>query len=364
DCEKCVFVLAIDYDVVCRGVEAKYGKLSDDKAANENKGKSFFDKIIQVPFKMPVAEYNIQNYIKTCFKEIGITCEDSEISIYEDLIKRSIGANPRGMKRLFNAYLLLKIVVTDAVLESDKNKLLLFAVLCLQHAFEKTYEYLVRNRNELTGENLRLLENSDYQDVKTHLPEYAASEEEFSRLKPFMESFIRLINRDTDTNDINKDELANLVNVMGISSITSAGDESKPYRAKTEVKDIRELNIGGKDSAFLEKMISAVKAVGLDVRESMRNNKTVTIVFKNKNGAGTTFTEFYIQAKSYLVYCSGREKSVFETPEISAILERRGIKDIEPGHNYYYVKFKISERDADLSDLTALAEACYKSYSE
>lgn len=366
DCEKCVFVLAIDYDVVCRGVEAKYGKLSDDKAANENKGKSFFDKIIQVPFKMPVAEYNIQNYIKTCFKEIGITCEDSELSIYEDLIKRSIGANPRGMKRLFNAYLLLKIVVTDAVLETDKNKLLLFAVLCLQHSFEKTYEYLVRSRNELTGEGLRLLENGEYQDVKERLPEYTASEEEFSRLKPFMESFISLINRDDDSNDINKDELANLVNVMGISSITSAGDESKPYRAKTEVKDIRELNIGGKDSAFLEKMISAVKAVAPDVRESMRNNKTVTIVFKNKNGAGTTFTEFYVQAKGYLVYCSGREKSVFMTPEITEIRKRRSItdNDIHEESNYACVKFKISEGDTDLSDLTALAEACYKSYSE
>ncbi len=46
DCERCVFVLAVDYDVVARGVKAKYGDtLSDEK------GKSFFDKIIQLPFK-------------------------------------------------------------------------------------------------------------------------------------------------------------------------------------------------------------------------------------------------------------------------------------------------------------------------
>ena len=150
--------------------------------------------------------------------------------------------------------------------------------------------------------------------------------------------------------------MANQVNVMGISSITSAGDESKPYRAKTEVKDIRELNIGGKDPAFLEKMISAVKAVAPDVRESMRNNKTVTIVFKNKNGAGTTFTEFY---------CSGSDKSVFETPEIAEIMGRRNIDQIYSETNkYFYVKFKITEGDTDLSDLTALAKVCYKSYNE
>jgi len=59
DCEKCVFVLALDYNVVVSGVKQKYG--SDFKA---DKGRSFFDKIIQVPFKMPVAQYDIYNFVK------------------------------------------------------------------------------------------------------------------------------------------------------------------------------------------------------------------------------------------------------------------------------------------------------------
>lgn len=67
DCEKCVFVLAIDYGVVSRGVKEKYG---DD--FSEEKGKSFFDKIIQVPFKMPVADYDITNYVRKSFADIGI----------------------------------------------------------------------------------------------------------------------------------------------------------------------------------------------------------------------------------------------------------------------------------------------------
>ena len=41
DCRKCVFVLAIDYGVVARGVKAKYGG-----DFNDEKAKSFFDKII------------------------------------------------------------------------------------------------------------------------------------------------------------------------------------------------------------------------------------------------------------------------------------------------------------------------------
>ena len=54
ECERCIFVLAIDYDVVSRGVKAKYG---DD--IGESKGRSFFDKIIQVPFSLPVGKYEI-----------------------------------------------------------------------------------------------------------------------------------------------------------------------------------------------------------------------------------------------------------------------------------------------------------------
>lgn len=40
DCEHCVFILAIDYDVVCRGISQKYGEDFDKK-----KGKVFLMKL-------------------------------------------------------------------------------------------------------------------------------------------------------------------------------------------------------------------------------------------------------------------------------------------------------------------------------
>ncbi|MDD6012149.1 MAG: P-loop NTPase fold protein [Oscillospiraceae bacterium] len=363
DCENCVFVLAIDYDVVCRGVEAKYGKLSDEKTPNENKGKSFFDKIIQVPFKMPVAEYNIKNYIKSCFEEIGITCSPEELAVYEDLIRKSIGVNPRSMKRLFNAYLLLKIVVTDAVLRSDENKLLLFAVLCLQHAFEKTYEYLVRNRNDLKSYDLSILESGEFQDVKERITDFKISENEFIRLRPFMESFVSLIKKNND-NGISDDELQNLVNVLGISSLTSAGDESKPRSSKTEVSDIHDLNLGGNDISFLQKMIDAVKGVAPDIRESLRNNKTPKVDFKNQNGRGQTFVEFFVFKKSYDVYFTGCD-DVFKTPENAEILKSRKVRRIqENSSKNFYIRFRVYENDSELSDLRVLAKACYESFGE
>lgn len=80
DCKQCVFVLAIDYEVVIRGAIKKYGFASynsekiDEKERNREyeKGKSFFDKIIQVPFKVPVAVYDIKNYLRTVLTRLTL----------------------------------------------------------------------------------------------------------------------------------------------------------------------------------------------------------------------------------------------------------------------------------------------------
>ena len=52
DLKNCIFVLAIDYQVVIKGLKPKFGDLTSD---NERKFRSFFDKTIQLPFSMPVA---------------------------------------------------------------------------------------------------------------------------------------------------------------------------------------------------------------------------------------------------------------------------------------------------------------------
>lgn len=98
DCENCVFVLAIDYSVVVSGVKDKYGLNFD-----EEKGKSFFDKIIQVAFKMPIANYNIKEYVNKNLIDIDIKVDNENVlNRYVSLVNKSIGNNPRAMKRLFN----------------------------------------------------------------------------------------------------------------------------------------------------------------------------------------------------------------------------------------------------------------------
>ncbi|MDB4698379.1 KAP family NTPase, partial [Akkermansiaceae bacterium] len=65
----CVFVLAIDYDVVVKGLEGKFGKKTEE---NDREFRSFFDKIIQVPFSMPTGAYTIEDLMKDRLSVMGI----------------------------------------------------------------------------------------------------------------------------------------------------------------------------------------------------------------------------------------------------------------------------------------------------
>ena len=64
----CVFVLAIDYQVIVKGLEGKFGKQTIE---NEWEFRAFFDKIIQLPFMMPMGQYNIGKYVNKLLLDIG-----------------------------------------------------------------------------------------------------------------------------------------------------------------------------------------------------------------------------------------------------------------------------------------------------
>lgn len=221
DCPKCVFVLAIDYGVVIRGVKEKYGQDFDDE-----KGKSFFDKIIQVPFRVPLSSYNIQEYVKSNFEHIGVIIEKEDtLKIYVELIENSIGNNPRSMKRLFNSFLLLSNVAGEDIMNDDSKQLLLFALLCMQSQFADVYDYLIKLEvGELNSDTLKALTDSD--EV---LKKFQMDEEELRCFINFYEYFYDIVNKDKD-NIIDDTELEVLKNVLAFSSITNASSNNMQLR--------------------------------------------------------------------------------------------------------------------------------------
>ena len=78
DLPKCIFVLAIDYDVVVRGLKPRFGERTEK---NDREFRSFFDKIIQMPFTIPMSDYNLRNYLDESLRSIGFLTEEEECTL-------------------------------------------------------------------------------------------------------------------------------------------------------------------------------------------------------------------------------------------------------------------------------------------
>ena len=147
----CIFVLAIDYDVVVKGLEPKFGKLSD---SNEREFRSVFDKIKQVPFTLPVSNYKPMNFVLDSLVEIGyISKTEKNIPYVENHIEKivvsSVGKNPRSIKRLINTLSLLdcigKCAAKEEIDSSLETKIMNFAIVALQICYPKIYNILALN---------------------------------------------------------------------------------------------------------------------------------------------------------------------------------------------------------------------------
>lgn len=163
DIENCIFVLAIDYEVVIKGLEPKFGPYS---SKNEREFRSFFDKIIQLPFSMPVSSYEIGTFLSEALRKIGYLKGkdlDSNIKDVKNFATLTVGSNPRALKRLINILSLLSLISLEAIKDKDEDyeeeheqenvntklsevdssfKVINFAIVCLQVTFPSLYSIL------------------------------------------------------------------------------------------------------------------------------------------------------------------------------------------------------------------------------
>ncbi len=150
----CVFVLAIDYQVVIKGLKEKFGERTPE---NEWEFRAFFDKIIQLPFLMPMGSYDIGHYVNDLLRQIGFQ-DENEIDgeFVTNVVNYTIGGNPRSIKRLINSLALIKIF-NDSAEDEDSDdediisndvmteRQLQFALVCLQIASSDVYSLLSAN---------------------------------------------------------------------------------------------------------------------------------------------------------------------------------------------------------------------------
>lgn len=152
----CIFILAIDYEVVVKGLEPKFGKLTDK---NEREFRSFFDKIIQVPLSLPVNNYHPEAFLIKMLQEINYINDKDSLNIdhinesFSHIVEKTVGKNPRAIKRLINSRSLINCIskIEDAIPtkeplispDSVSGKIINFAVISIQISYPRIYNLLM-----------------------------------------------------------------------------------------------------------------------------------------------------------------------------------------------------------------------------
>ena len=268
--ENCIFILAIDYEVVVKGLAPKFGKMTEE---NEREYRSFFDKIVQLPFKMPIETYNIKEYLSSSLQKIQFfTAEEMESSITtvmdnedhsstvtqvstvsdlaRDMVAYSAGTNPRSIKRLLNTLSLIRIMyVNDLQQDRTPAKQLIFlGLICLQISYPSIYKLLMFNPefynwdDEFAQERrLKAIDEETYKQIS----EMEEFDEDWEQIlyracigNPFLikKAFhiSKLLNCIKSISFEDKEvDLGELIGYyLGIASITSVADDTTPVIEK------------------------------------------------------------------------------------------------------------------------------------
>ena len=155
DFPQCIMVLAVDYNVVIKGLRPKLGELT---AHNEHEFRVYFDKLIQLSFELPVGAYNVEQFLASALQSVGfVTAEDQRrnpelISDLSKIAGLSVGSNPRTLKRVANTLSLLTLIQqchgkaqqeqASATTQLCLTKKLSFALVCIQNAYPDIYDLL------------------------------------------------------------------------------------------------------------------------------------------------------------------------------------------------------------------------------
>ena len=327
DIPNCVFVLAIDYDVVVKGLEDKFGPKTEE---NEREFRSFFDKIIQVPFSMPTGTYDIEYFLVEKLKSIGIEVKESDKELYTKAVRYTIGFNPRSLKRYLNSFSLinhLREVQSDEEAQQDDDYML-FAILGIQISYPKIFRLLSQNPNYLNwNKGFANKFGIEWDDVQDKLKKYGESElidEEWEQVTwgacqkdPYLKSrafsLLELLNllrkRFGDTLE------EEIEHAMTFASITSVDDDVEAKQAVQKVGnktifDGLETKISQLQSeGFSDQAIQNYQTLWAPLYELAQTTDKFRISFAK---TGTSFNDESKlgRGKQQLIYCSNPSKKV------------------------------------------------------
>lgn len=332
--ENSIFVLAIDYEVVVKGVRKKYGEnLSEEKCRN------FFDKIIQLPFKMPVERYNLTELVRKAVQE-QTHMTDEGVNIVAEFISDVMGTNPRTFKRLVNAFFLINSVNEIGEEAESKTKeindVLMFCSLCIQMCLPKLYELMV---TASTKKQLKeLLEVKAAEEIRAYITKYFIDMEETDKEFNEIIKGIRLFHEEVlnPVSEKFKEEvvLESLFGLLAVTSITMVSADTAANSGRKSATKITHIRINEKEIA----VASANAAIVETFRSLLGKNMSYMEEFMLQNPAFLTNEEtkkdsMFRQHKLllrdgdttiYLGVSSGTEAKIKQVAKLCQFLKDKG----------------------------------------
>lgn len=303
--DHCVFVLAIDYDVVVKGLVPKFGPLT---SSNEREFRSFFDKLIQLPFTMPVRSYQIEKYLAEALKKIGyytpqelqesgyyspqdLQEQDGDaplIEVLTQMVKLSTGANPRSVKRLINTLSLINIMQSEAgdgEALTARERLLSFGTVCVQIAYPSIYNMLLMEPgftqwDKPLARSLRLPELSE-EELENIAP-YEEFEQEWQKLiyragqgnawlgsRVFSVSRLLQLIADNVPEDEDLEEV--MERVLGMAAVATVASEAAAVSSvRQEAKSRERVRLASEEEFYRQREADGVSTDSLNMVRAWR----------------------------------------------------------------------------------------------
>lgn len=301
----CIFILAIDYEVVIKGLKPKFGELTEK---NAREFRSFFDKIIQVPFSLPVNSYRPMDFVMDALVKIGFisSMERVDPRLTEPIakvIQASVGKNPRSIKRLINTLSLISCInqyvpSDDSIFpDSIKRRIVNFVVVALQVCYPKIYNMLAIAPNftcwdEALADRFNIhvgYPNSDNEELDWEdlLSAACQSDNYLAQHQKDIRSLLQLI---LDTIDDDENFESKMQSVVDKSSVTGV-----------------DMPVGSGEVDF-KRLIKLVHEKVLSYISKKRPEISKGIKFKRNTGKGGMYISMPIGEKTNIDFHTGKRK--------------------------------------------------------
>jgi hypothetical protein len=347
DVKNCVFVLAVDYEVVQTGMTQKFG-INFEK----QNGKSFFDKIIQLPFVMPSSSYDMKGYLNELLSKIiafnksllgkagqeadqkfkskskeaqekinkktlnlleryhskAIQKELKQLSkndglalinnpmlkIAEEIVLLTVGNNPRSIKRVMNYLLLISKLNRGSsgahlMFEITTDEpLIAFSIVCMQVAYPEIFDYFIE---QPSPQRIRQIENWDNLDKIPNISKLYNRTSNVEQLKSnisgFFDELFDLLDKNNKDGEIDNQEFQPVLDVLEKCRFigTNAG-----YEEPIDIFKKRQEFSGGEYTNFIDEVFKKSMWYNSSKMDFKMSGSSRGTLIYNRNQVGTLST--------------------------------------------------------------------------